>query len=123
MMEGIEAVEVEHRPGRLDPVQPSANFGVRKKSRYNHGPLAGSLLLRGRASPDEFLQGVWPAAWGRCPSKHWVCGGYRSLDVWTSSCGSAPYRTIFRRIAERGNRRSPWPSSSLAVVRSEPGPE
>src|SRR3981189_1117891 len=68
-MEGIEAVEVEHRPCRLERVQPSANFGVRKKSRCNHGPIAAlttpSRSDEPRGIPSRDLVG------GRCPSKHW----------------------------------------------------
>ena len=43
-MQRVEAVEAEHRPGRLEAVQPLANLGVRKESRCNHG-LAAALPI------------------------------------------------------------------------------
>ena len=43
-MQRVEAVEAEHRPGRLEAVQPLANLGVRKGTRCNHG-LAAALPI------------------------------------------------------------------------------
>src|SRR5262249_41596960 len=54
VMKRVQAVEFEHRPGRLDAAQPSANLRIIEESRSNHEPAYISGLYRIGSIPQQF---------------------------------------------------------------------
>ena len=76
-MKSIEAVEVKHRPGRFDAIEPSTNLRIFQKSWCNHTSSDIGLGIRSSTGLARYRTDSAAARHQRSPSRP----GSRPVEV------------------------------------------